>query len=728
METLRGEIDRVTFHSEETGFCVLKVRVRGRRDHVTVVGRATSITAGESISAQGDWVMDRQHGRQFKAASLQTSHPTSPEGIIRYLGGGAIRGIGPKLAERIVNVYGERTLEIIDQHPDLLLHVPGVGKMRLRRIRESWEQGRVVREIMLFLFAHGVSSGRAVRIYQRYGQEAIRKIKENPYRLADEIRGIGFKSADKLAMELGIDRDSPQRARAAVVHLLHECAGQGHCRFPQSDLIERAESLLDIPDEIIRRAVDDLAREERIIRETMEQVDWLWLPRLHEAEWGVARELRRLTNGTLHPLGEIDTDRALEWVQDRLDIALAAAQIEAVRQASTKQVLVVTGGPGVGKTTIVRSILEIFLAKRQRCVLAAPTGRAAKRLEETTGQSAKTIHRLLEFRPGEGTFRRGPTEPLEGDLFVLDETSMLDVTLAWQFLRAVPAGACVVLVGDVDQLPSVGPGNVLADVIRSKSVPVVRLTTIFRQSAESRIVTAAHAINAGQCPSFDRDPENLSDFYFLRTESPEDILDRLVHLVAERIPRRFSFDPLRDIQVLVPMNRSVLGARNLNLVLQKELNPSSVESGVERYGWRFAQGDRVIQLENNYDREVFNGDLGIVSRINRIDQTLEVELEDGRRVDYDFTELDELALAYALTVHKSQGSEYPCVVIPLHTQHYMLLERNLLYTAVTRGKQLVIIVGSDRALRIAVGRKQSRERFSALQDRLILTGTQRIGI
>jgi len=693
-----------------------------------VVGRATAVAVGESIAAQGEWVIDRQHGPQFKAEVLQTSHPTSPQGIVRYLGSGAIRGIGPKLAERIVQMYGDQTLEIIDQHPDLLRHVPGVGPMRLQRIRESWEQGRVVREIMLFLFAHGISSGRAVRIYQRYGQDAIAKIKENPYRLADEIRGIGFKSADKLARELGISPDAPQRTQAAVVYLLHECAAQGHCRFPQPELTDQATKLLEVESSAIDAAIERLTAARRLVRETEEGVTWLWLPRLHEAEWGVARELDRLQYGATHPLGTIDADAALRWVQSRLAIELAPAQVDAVRRALSTPLLVITGGPGVGKTTIVKSILEIFRAKKKKCVLAAPTGRAAKRLEETTGQKAKTIHRLLEFRPQEGTFRRGPAEPLSGDLFVLDESSMLDVTLAWQFLRAVPSGAGVVLVGDVDQLPSVGPGNVLADIIESETVPVVRLTTIFRQSAESRIITSAHAINAGRLPPLDHDPEHLGDFYFVPGETPEEITDRLTRLVTRRIPDRFGFDPLRDIQVLVPMNRSTLGARHLNLVLQSALNPHSGEQVVERYGWRFAVGDRVIQLENNYDRQVYNGDQGIIVRINRIDQMLEVEFEDGRRVDYDFPDLDELALAYALTVHKSQGSEYPCVVIPLHTQHYLLLERNLLYTAVTRGRQLVVIVGARRALEIAVRRKRSGGRYSALARRLTLTEHQRLGI
>ncbi len=716
-QRLKGDIQRVSYYSEETGFCVLQAKAAGFREPVTVVGRTTVVQAGEQFEAKGEWLVDQRYGRQFRADELQTFAPTTAQGMQRYLASGAIRGIGPKLAERMITLYGEKLLDIISDHPDLLLHVRGIGQKKLADIKESWEQTQHVRRIMLFLYEHGVSTGRAFRIYRRYGDQAIPLIRENPYRLADDIWGIGFKTADQLAQRLGIDSHSPRRAEAAAIHVLQNAAHDGHCALPQAAAISSVTQLTEIPIEIIEQALDNLVSNGRLIRDTLAEETALWLPRLHRAEWNIARSLAKLQQHPHHPLTGIKLDVALEWVQERLSIELAPQQIEAVRQAATQKVLVVTGGPGVGKTTIVRSIVEIFSAKQKKCVLAAPTGRAAKRLEETTARSAKTIHRLLEFSPQDGGFHRGPDAPLAGDLFIIDEASMLDASLAASLFLAVPPHACVILVGDVDQLPSVGPGSVLADLIGSRTLPVVTLTTIFRQSRESRIVAAAHLINAGHEPPLAAPDEGLSDFYFINAEEPEQIVERVLELVEHRVPQRFGLEPTRDIQVLVPMNRSRLGAHQLNLELQAALNPESAETFVERYGWKFAAGDRVIQLENNYNRHVYNGDQGIVIGINRVDQILTVDF-DGRPIDYEFSALDELALAYALTVHKSQGSEYPCVILPLHTQHYILLQRNLLYTAVTRGKKLVVIVGSRKALRIAISRADSRHRHSALLERL----------
>ncbi len=714
--TLKGLIERVTYHNPENGFAVLKVVVKGRQDLVTLVGNATSVSAGEHVEATGQWVVDREHGQQFKADELKITHPASAEGIERYLASGAIRSIGPKLGAKIVSIYKERTLEIFDTAPDFLLHIKGIGSERVKRIRQSWQEQKEVRKIMLFLTEHGITSDRAVRIYRTYGQESIAKIKENPYRLADDIRGIGFKTADELAAKLGIDHNSPYRARAAVQYTLQDLASQGHVGYPESGIVEHTTKLVEIDLGIVEDAVRAVVADGAVIREIVEGGHWLYLTGLHRAETGLAQSVHRIVSAAPHPLPRIDVEKAIAWVEGRLGIKLAAGQQEAIRQACQHKLLVITGGPGVGKTTLVRSILEIFSAKGLECVLAAPTGRAAKRLSETTGQPAKTIHRLLEFDPATGDFRRNQQNLLSGDVFVLDEVSMVDVVLGHQFFRAVPADACVILVGDVDQLPSVGPGSVLADLISSDVVPVVRLTEIFRQAAESEIVTAAYAINQGRMPDL-KAPEGLIDFYFIEAQEPEAIQDLIVRLVKERIPKRFGFDPITDIQVLTPMKRSILGARNLNQVLQEALNPSSGGPEIQRFGWTFRLGDRVIQTENDYNREVFNGDLGIIEKIDRVEQEMVVNFE-GRQVEYDFGDLDELALAYVLSIHKSQGSEFPCVVIPLHTQHYMMLRRNLLYTAVTRGMKLLVLVGTKKALGMAVRRQDTGRRYTALRKRL----------
>ena len=715
-ERIRGVIERVTYHNPENGFSVLRVRVPKKNDLVTVVGKTTSVTAGEEIQATGQWKVDREHGQQFAADEIRISHPTSVEGIERYLGSGALRSVGPRLAARIVRAFGPRTLEILDRAPDFLLQIRGIGPERLKRIRQSWQQQREVRRIMLFLSEHAVPAGLALRIYRTYGQDAIDRLRSNPYQLADDIRGIGFKTADQLAARLGMDRQSPQRADAAVRYALQELAGQGHCGFPEAGVVETTTELAEIEPHLVEQAIQRVVAEGLVVREAVEDQAFLYLAALDWAERGLAESVKRIATAGPHPLPSINLPKALEWVEQRLTIELAPGQREAIRSVCQNKLTVITGGPGVGKTTIVRSILEIFSAKGLETVLAAPTGRAAKRLAETTQHEAKTIHRLLEFDPATGEFRHDADHPLDGDLFVLDETSMVDAVLGYQFLRAVPHGACVVFVGDVDQLPSVGPGAVLADLINSGTIPVARLTEIFRQASSSRIVLTAYAVNEGTMPEL-RTPGELSDFYFVESNDPPAICDLLVRLVQERIPSRFGFDRSSQIQVLSPMNRSVLGTRNLNQVLQQAINPPGDQAEVEYYGSTFRVGDRVIQNINNYDRDVFNGDQGIIRSIHRIDQELTVEFE-GRGVVYEFSDLEELTLAYALSIHKSQGSEFPCVVIPLHTQHFPMLRRNLLYTAITRGRQLVVIVGSRRALSLAIRRVDTNERHTALCRRL----------
>jgi exodeoxyribonuclease V alpha subunit len=720
-ETLSGSIERITFHNPETGFAVLRVQAGGRRGPVTVVGTLASPEVGEYVEASGAWVQDREHGLQFRADELRTTPPQTAAGIEKYLGSGLVKGIGPHYARKIVEVFGDRALTVIDESPSFLQEIKGIGPRRLQRIRESWQEQKAVRGIMVFLQSHGVGTARAVRIYKTYGDQAVELVRANPYRLATDIWGIGFKTADELAGRLGVARASPLRARAALRYVLQELSGEGHVGFPEEGLVEGTRLpenlrnvLADIPRAVLVAAVEEGRAEGELVREPGGEEPWLYLKPLFLAELGVARALHRLQEGE-HPLPALDFDAALAWVEKKIGLQLAPAQRDAIRQACTHKILVITGGPGTGKTTIVRGILELFGARGKRVALCAPTGRAAKRLTETTGREAKTIHRLLEFDPALGDFKRERHNPLDADLVVMDEASMVDVVLMHRFLKALPAWGCVVLVGDVDQLPSVGPGTVLADVIASRAVPVVRLTEIFRQAEQSWIVRAAHSINQGELP--ESAPRGQGDFYFVEAATPDAVLGRIVTLVRERIPARFGLDPFRDVQVLAPMNLSELGTRNLNAKLQQVLNPPRGGPEVERYGWKYRLGDKVLQTQNDYQKEVFNGEIGRISALDPAEKELVVEY-DGRQVVYDYGELDELTLAYALSVHRAQGCEYPAVVMPLHTQHYLMLQRNLLYTGLTRGRRLVVLVGTRKALELAVRRQDTTRRYSALGRRL----------
>jgi exodeoxyribonuclease V alpha subunit len=715
-EVLAGLAERVTFHNAENGFCVLRVKARGHRDLVTVIGEAATISAGEWITASGEWINDRTHGQQFKARFLKTSAPTSIEGIEKYLGSGMIRGIGPAYAKKLVFVFGEKVFDTIEAEPDRLREVMGIGPMRAKRITEAWAEQKVVREIMLFLHQNGVGTARAVRIYKTYGSDAIQVLTENPYRLARDIRGIGFKTADAIAMKLGIEKMAMIRLRAGISFALAEATGEGHCGLPTDKLIPLAEELLEAPASLILTALDLETSEGNVIADKVGETLCTFLAGLYRAERNIAERLAKIANGAL-PWAWIDEHKALPWIEQRGGLQLADSQKAAIRLALMAKVLVITGGPGVGKTTIVNSILKILAAKGVKLLLCAPTGRAAKRMTEATGVEAKTIHRLLEVDPKAGGFKRNEGNPLDCDLLVVDEVSMVDVMLMQALSKSIPDQAALLIVGDIDQLPSVGPGQVLADIIGSGAIPVVRLTEVFRQAAASRIIVNAHRINRGSMPDL-YPPSGDSDFYFVPAKDPETAVTRILELVKTRIPKRFGLNPIRDIQVLCPMNRGSAGARSLNIELQAALNPAG-ERKVERFGWTFAPGDKVMQIENDYDKEVYNGDIGYVSGVDPEAGELFAAF-DGRSVTYEFGELDTLVPAYAATIHKSQGSEYPAVVIPVLTQHYAMLQRNLLYTGITRGKRLVVLVGQKKAIAIAIRNVSGRQRWSKLDEWLRL--------
>ena len=711
VETLSGLVERVTYHNAENGFCVLRVKARGQRDLVAVVGHAAAINAGEFISATGLWTTDREHGLQFKAAQVTTTQPTTLEGIEKYLGSGMIRGIGPTYARALVHAFGSAVFDLIEQQPARLREVGGIGTKRAARIVAGWADQKAIREIMLFLHANGVGTSRAVRIYKTYGQQAIALITENPYRLARDIRGIGFRTADLVAAKLGIEKTAMIRVRAGLSFGLSEATGQGHCGLPVAELTRSTSELIEVELALIETALGLELRDGELVADTVDGEDCVFLAGLYHSEQAIAARLRSLSAGR-PPWPVIDAARAIPWVEGRTGLALAPSQAAALRLAVEAKALVITGGPGVGKTTLVNSILKVLGAKGVEVALCAPTGRAAKRLTESTGLEARTIHRLLEADPKTGGFKRGEAHPLDCGLLVVDECSMVDVPLMRSLLQALPDRAALLLVGDVDQLPSVGPGQVLADLIASGAVPVIRLTEVFRQAAASRIITNAHRINAGALPELTA-PEG-SDFFFVPADEPEDAARKLLAVVSSRVPARFGLDPVRDVQVLCPMNRGSLGARTLNIELQRMLNPPGPQR-VERFGWTFCPGDKVMQVANDYERDVFNGDLGIVTGIDTEEGALTVSFE-GREVEYGFGELDELVLAYATTIHKAQGSEYPVVVIPLVTQHYAMLARNLLYTGVTRGKRLVVVVGQRKALAMAVRNGGARRRWSKLRE------------
>ena len=706
LDTVAGSVEKILYTNEENHYTVAQLlpEGRGRVEPVIIVGNLAALNLGETVRAQGRWVNHKQFGRQFAVEKFESVLPRTIVGIQKYLGSGLIKGIGAKFADRIVEKFGERTLEVIDQFSGKLREVEGIGPERAKRIKAAWSEQKNIRDIMIFLQGHGISSAHAAKIFKQYGENAITVVRENPYQLAKDITGIGFRTADGIASKLGIAADSIHRLKAGLIHTLEGAASDGHTCLPREELVHNASELLETEIKPVETALELLL----VTGDAVSDGEFIYLTGLHHSECGIAARLADLRRAKLE-LPAVDFEKAIAWVEEQTGIELAEAQKQAVQTALTSKVCVITGGPGVGKTTIINSIVRILQAKKCEVLLAAPTGRAAKRMSEATGASAQTIHRLLKYTPHEGGFTHNERRPLKCDLLVIDETSMLDIPLAYHLVKAIPAGASVVFVGDVDQLPSVGPGNFLRDLIESAVIPVVRLTEIFRQAKTSFIITNAHRVNAGELPVLDGPEE--SDFFFIHEDDPEKVLATIKTLCSDRVPRKFGL----EAQVLTPMHKGVCGSENLNRELQAALNPTGPT--MQRYGRTYRVGDRVMQIRNNYDKDVFNGDLGRIKNLDLVEQEFTVEF-DGREVRYEFTDLDELVPAYAISVHKSQGNEYPAVIVPLLTQHYVLLQRNLLYTAITRGKKLVILIGSKKALTIAVRNNKTAARYSGLCDRL----------
>jgi exodeoxyribonuclease V alpha subunit len=720
---VEGSLERITYANEDTGYTVAKVDTgRGGGDLLTVVGALLGAQPGESLRLRGRWGSHPQYGKQFLVDSYSTVLPATVQGIRRYLGSGLVKGIGPRIADRIVEHFGLTALDVIETDVGRLIEVPGLGPKRTKLIAGAWEEQKAIKEVMLFLQSVGVSTSLGVRIYKTYRDDSIRVVKEEPYKLASDVWGIGFKTADVLAKAVGIPHDSPQRVKAGIQFTLSEASGDGNCFLPQDELVAKAVEILEVSSVLVGECLRELVAEEGVVREELFEGDpaAIYLVPFHRAEISLAGQLTRLLASDVDRMpafASVDWGKALDWLRRSTGTTLAPEQEQAVRLALTEKVAVLTGGPGCGKSFTVRSIVMLAKAKGAKVLLAAPTGRAAKRLAELTGVDAATVHRMLELKPG-GDAAYDRDRPLDVDLLVVDEVSMLDLLLANKLLKAVPPGAHVLLVGDVDQLPSVGAGEVLRDLLAAEPVPRVRLTRIFRQAQQSGVVTNAHLINSGRSPVTD----GLPDFFLFAEDDTEAVAALTVDVVANRIPRKFGLDPRRDVQVLAPMHRGPAGAGALNTLLQEALTPSKPGLPERRFGGRvFRVGDKVTQIRNNYDKGVagvFNGTVGVVTGLSTEEQTLTVRTDEDEDVDYEFGELDELVHAYAITIHRSQGSEYPCVVIPITTSAWMMLQRNLLYTAVTRAKKLVVLVGSRRAIQQAVRTRSTGRRHTALAHRI----------
>jgi len=719
---LKGHIERVTFSSEETAFCVCRIKVKEEKNLVTIVGNMVNPVPGEFVELEGKWISHPKFGNQLQVTRYKTLVPATQAGIQKYLGSGMIKGIGPVMAKRIVQKFGVHSLDIIEKNIQQLAQVEGIGTKRVEMIRQAWEEQKEVRTVMLFLQSHGVSPAYAAKIFKTYGQDAIGIVKENPYRLARDIFGIGFLTADNIAHNLGIQKNAPQRIEAGLEYVLNQLADEGHVCYPYLELCQKIQQMLEVEQDLVFKGIADSFSADRIViedihpdmDEVQENQKLVFLKQFHICETRITRRLENLKKAP-KTLRKIDVDRAVAWVKDQIHIQFAARQEEAVKRSLDQKVMIITGGPGTGKTTIINAILKILKKAGARILLAAPTGRAAKRMSEATREKARTIHRMLDYSMQIFGFKKNDTNPLKCDVLIIDEASMIDTVLMHHLLKAVPAGATLILVGDVHQLPSVGPGNVLNDIISSQCFHVVKLETIFRQAQKSLIVVNAHRINKGEFPILAKE-DSKANFYFIQKEDPEDILNTIKDLVKDRIPKKFGFHPLNDIQVLTPMHRGVIGAGNLNIQLQAILNDSS--QGLVRGNREFKIHDKVMQIKNNYDKHTYNGDIGIIDHIDFINQKIIIDFDD-RKIDYDFSSMDEIVHAYAVSIHKSQGSEYPAVVIPIAVQHYMLLQRNLIYTAVTRGKKLVVLVGTKKALGMAISTVNALKRHTRLKHRLI---------
>ncbi len=723
---LKGQIERITYKNEETGYTVAQVKVYGKPQLVTVVGNLMSPTPGEVLNMKGEWDNHPRYGEQFKVIYYDSVVPASAYGIQQYLGSGLIKGIGPVTAKRIVKKFGKHALDIIESQINRLAEVEGIGEKRIEMIRQAWQDQKEIREVMLFLQGHGISSAYASKIYKKYKDRSIAVVRENPYRLAMDIFGIGFLTADKIAEKLGFSKDSLLRAQAGLLFVLNRMADEGHVYYPYEALLEKSVEILQADTGVMVEAIEMLVGSGKITIENIDNRDTKFIPN-HKAvylsqfyicEKQIAQRIKYLVSSPTS-LRTIHAEKALAWVQKELSIQLAESQIEAIRKALNYKAMILTGGPGTGKTTVINVMLKIFTAMGAKCLLAAPTGRAAKRMSETTRYPAKTIHRLLEFSFQSGGFQKNEKKPLNCNVLIVDEASMIDTVLMHHLVKAIPPSATVILVGDINQLPSVGPGNVLKDIISSEVFAVVELTEIFRQAAESLIIVNAHRINSGKFPLVPskNSSDDLGDFYFIQQKDPEKVLNVILDLIVERIPNRFGFDPVDQVQVLTPMHRGVVGATNLNHQLQQSLNPE--KNPLVLGARKFKINDKVMQIRNNYDKTVFNGDIGRIKHID-IDSREAYILFDKSLVTYDFSELDEIILAYAISVHKAQGSEYPAVVIPVVTQHYMLLQRDLIYTAVTRAKNLAVMVGTSKALALGIKNDKTQKRFTLLEERLKL--------
>lgn len=719
MAELRGQVERITYFNEQNGYIIARLKAEGRPGLVTIVGSiAGGLNPGEVLKLKGDWQNHPKYGEQFRISSHESVAPATAAGIERYLSSGMIKGIGPVMAKRLVGKFGTETLEVIEKDIERLHEVDGIAEKRIEMIGNAWQSQRDIRDVMVFLQGHGVSPAYAVKIYRQYGNEAVSAVRENPYRLAEEVFGIGFVTADKIAEKLGVAKDSLIRARAGIQYMLNQLADEGHVYYPFEQLVDACEKALEIDRGMVLEGMASAASDRRIVVEEADAYGVgdkaVSLTRLNVSEQGIAKRLNQLL---AHPrqLPLVDKEEILKSAEKQLKIGLSAQQVRAIRDSMESKVMIITGGPGTGKTTIIKAIIAIQHRMGRTVMLAAPTGRAAKRMGESTGHEAKTLHRLLEFSPKDGKFKKDEENPLDADTFIIDESSMVDTTLMYYLLKAIPLQSSLILVGDVDQLPSVGAGSILKDIIDSRVVPVVRLNEIFRQSQESMIIVNAHRINGGLMPTTKTEGTHRSDFHFIEIEDPEKALERIVELCREKIPKRFGFRSVEDIQVLTPMHKGTVGAANLNTELQKQLNPSTDE--ISRAGKTFKKGDKVMQIRNNYDKDVYNGDIGRIIRIDREDQEMAVDF-DGKPINYDFSELDELVLAYATSVHKAQGSEYPCIVMPVLMQHFVLLQRNLLYTGITRGKRVVVLVGSKKAIAIAVRNNKPQLRYTLLRQRL----------